>query len=114
MSNCLFCKIIEGEIPAEKLVTTEDVVAFRDINPQAPDHVLIVPRKHIEKLSDVTSADRGLVGTLICQARQIAHDLGLDKSGYRLVINNGETAGQSVWQLHVHLLGGRDFQWPPG
>ncbi len=102
MSDCLFCKIIAGEIPAAKVRETADVLAFRDISPQAPQHVLLVPKKHIERLADVNAEDAGLLGTLIYEASTLAHELGMDEQGYRLVLNNGEEAGQSVWHLHVH------------
>jgi histidine triad (HIT) family protein len=114
MNDCLFCKIIAGEIPSTKVRETAEVYAFRDISPQAPQHVLLVPKKHIERLADVTADDAGLLGKLIYEATTLAHELGMDEQGYRLVINNGEEAGQSVWHLHVHLLGGRPFRWPPG
>jgi histidine triad (HIT) family protein len=114
VSDCIFCKIAAGDIPTEKLVDTPEVIAFRDLNPQAPHHILVIPRRHVAKLSDLSEADNQLLGGLITAANKLAADMGLDKSGYRLVINNGASAGQSVWHLHVHLLGGRDFQWPPG
>jgi histidine triad (HIT) family protein len=93
---------------------TGDVFAFRDLNPQAPHHILVVPKRHIEKLADVTESDVNLMGSLLHAATLIAHDLSLDEQGYRVVVNNGETAGQSVWHLHLHLLSGRAFHWPPG
>jgi histidine triad (HIT) family protein len=91
-----------------------DVVAFEDINPQAPTHVLIVPRKHIPSLDDLTDADAQVVGTVLTRAAQIARNLHLESDGYRLVINNGEAAGQTVFHIHFHILGGRNFGWPPG
>ncbi|MBU1636418.1 histidine triad nucleotide-binding protein [bacterium] len=114
MSDCIFCKIASGEIPVDKLIDDEDVVAFRDLNPQAPEHILIIPRQHLERLAHADESHSELIGKLILAANKLAKKLKLDESGYRLVINNGESAGQSVWHLHLHLLGGRDFNWPPG
>ncbi|MFZ5434296.1 MAG: histidine triad nucleotide-binding protein [Calditrichota bacterium] len=114
MTDCLFCKLIRNEIPSEAVLETDEVYAFRDINPQAPQHILLVPKRHIEKLADLKPEDSGIVGNLVYHATQLAHKLGMDAAGYRIVINNGEDAGQSVWHLHVHLLSGRSFRWPPG
>ena len=111
MSDCIFCRIAAGEIPSQKVFEDEHVFAFRDIQPQAPHHILIVPKQHVAKLADV--CDSSLLGKLVSTAARIARDEGLE-SGYRVVINNGESAGQSVWHLHVHLLAGRPFRWPPG
>lgn len=112
--NCLFCKIVGRKIPA-KLVHSDDmVVAFEDINPQAPTHILIVPTKHISDIQSMTEGDRELVGHLFFVAQTIAGTHGFDKSGYRLVINNGRDAGQAVFHIHLHLLSGRAFAWPPG
>jgi histidine triad (HIT) family protein len=112
--RCLFCRIASGEISAKKVYEDGDVVAFEDINPQAPTHVLIVPRKHIPSLDDLTDADALVVGTVLTRAAQIARNLHLESDGYRLVINNGEAAGQTVFHIHFHILGGRNFGWPPG
>ena len=112
--RCLFCRIASGEIPAKKLHEDPDVVAFHDINPQAPTHVLVIPRKHIPSLDDLTDADAATIGTTIVRATEIARELHLEQDGYRLVINNGEGAGQTVFHIHVHVLGGRKFRWPPG
>lgn len=111
-SNCLFCKIASKQIPSKIVYEDPQCVAFRDINPQAPTHILIVPTRHIEKVADLTPTDKELVGHLHWVARQIAANEGL--KDYRLVMNNGAGAGQSVWHLHLHLLGGRPFSWPPG
>ena len=108
----IFSKIIRKEIPADIVYQDDTVTAFRDIRPLAPTHILIVPLKHIEKLADMTAADKELVGHLHWVAREIAAKEGL--KDFRLVINNGAGAGQSVWHLHLHLLGGRPFGWPPG
>jgi histidine triad (HIT) family protein len=112
MSKTLFQQIADGEIPADIVYEDDRAVAFRDINPQAPTHVLITPRKPIPRADAIEEADEALVGHLFTVARKVAADEGL--SDYRLVMNNGEGAGQSVFHLHLHLLGGRGMQWPPG
>ncbi|MBI5059317.1 histidine triad nucleotide-binding protein [candidate division KSB1 bacterium] len=114
MSSCIFCKIASGEIPSKKVLETDDIVAFHDVNPQAPKHLLVIPRRHIEKLADLNPTDIPLVGRLVVAAGEAARLAGMEADGYRLVINSGERAGQSVFHLHLHLLSGRDFQWPPG
>jgi len=114
MDNCLFCKIAEGKIPGKIVYQDEDVVAFEDINPQAPQHILLIPRRHIPSMADVTPDDGPLLGILFSVAAKLAHKLDLDESGYRFVTNVGPDAGQSVFHLHFHLLGGRKFSWPPG
>ena len=112
MSNCLFCKIIAGEVPATMVYRGIDIVAFRDIHPQAPTHILIVPIKHIESVAAMQPGDVDLIGRLISTAKDIASNEGL--AGFRLVVNTGREAGQSVFHLHVHVLGGRSLHWPPG
>jgi histidine triad (HIT) family protein len=112
MSNCLFCKIIAGEVPATMVYRGIDIVAFRDIHPQAPTHILIVPIKHIESAAAMQPGDVDLIGRLVATAKDIAHSEGL--AGFRLVVNSGAEAGQSVFHLHLHLLGGRRMTWPPG
>lgn len=112
MSNCIFCKIVAGEIPAQKVLETPDSVAFRDTNPQAPHHYLVVPRKHVPGIRDLVDDDRAIAGGLLLAARDVAKSQGLDS--YRLVVNTGPDAGQTVFHIHVHVLGGRDFEWPPG
>jgi histidine triad (HIT) family protein len=112
--KCLFCRIVSGEIPAKKVYEDSDVVAFNDINPQAPTHVLVIPRKHIPSLDDLTDGDAATVGNTMVRLAKIAHDLHLHNDGYRMVVNNGEAAGQTVFHIHFHLLGGRNFGWPPG
>ncbi|MGB5164336.1 MAG: histidine triad nucleotide-binding protein [Woeseiaceae bacterium] len=114
MNDCLFCNITAGEIPADVVFESDAVMAFRDINPQAPTHVLIIPRRHISTINDITEADTQLVGSLYTAARQIAAEEGLAEDGYRVVMNCGEGAGQSVFHIHLHLLGGRALNWPPG
>ncbi len=110
----IFAKIIAGEIPAEKLYEDDHVVAFRDINPQAPVHVLVVPRKPLVSVAHADAEDAELLGRLLLAAAQVARELGLEPGGYRLVTNIGDQGGQSVYHLHVHLLGGRQMSWPPG
>lgn len=114
MSEDLFLKIIARDIPAEVVYETEDVLAFRDINPQAPLHVLIVPKRRIRTINDIGPGDEELVGKLFSAARHIARDAGIDEAGYRVVMNCNEAAGQTVFHIHLHLLGGRAFNWPPG
>ena len=110
--NCLFCKIIRGDIPAAKLYEDDDIFAFRDIAPQAPLHFLIVPKKHLSGPAAMTTADEQLVGKMIRIAGEIAGQEGIGH--YRLVFNNGEGVGQSVFHIHLHVLGGRSMSWPPG
>ena len=112
MSDCLFCRIAAGEIPSRKAYSDEHVYAFHDIAPKAPTHILVIPRKHIPKLAEMSAEDERLVGEIVARAAAIARELGLEH--YRLVANNGEGAGQSVFHLHFHLLGGRPMAWPPG
>jgi histidine triad (HIT) family protein len=110
--SCIFCRIAHGEIPAQMVANNKQIVAFRDLNPQAPVHILIVPRKHVASLDDATDSD--LIGRMIALAAAIARQEGIAKSGYRTVINTGKNGGQSVDHLHIHLLGGRPMTWPPG
>ena len=110
----IFSKIIRKEIPADIVFESERVLAFRDINPQAPTHVLVIPKKFIRDMAGAADDDRELLGELLLAARHVASGLGLEEGGYRLVVNNGAAAGQTVFHLHVHLLGGRPFSWPPG
>lgn len=112
--DCLFCKIIAGEIPADIIFESEAAIAFRDINPQAPTHVLIIPRQHVATINDIESEHESLVGGLFSAAKAIAEDEGLSEDGYRVVMNCNEAAGQTVFHLHLHLLGGRRLDWPPG
>jgi histidine triad (HIT) family protein len=114
MADCLFCKIIEGEIAGNIVHTDETMVAFRDINPQAPLHVLIVPRRHIATLNDLSTEDDALVGSLFRRAAAIAKEHGYDQRGYRTVFNCQREAGQTVFHIHLHLLAGRGLGWPPG
>ena len=113
-SDCLFCRIIAGEIPSTSVYQDDDVFAFRDINPAAPTHVLIIPKAHISGISEADDSQQDLLGKLMIRAKHIAKELGLAEDGYRLVINNGEQGGQTVYHLHLHILGGRNMTWPPG
>jgi len=112
-TNCLFCKIIAGDIPSEFVYEDEAIVAFRDINPQASTHVLVVPRKHIPRIVDATQDDVALLGNAAFRAAQIARQEGVGDN-FRLIVNNGEDAGQTIFHLHFHVLGGRHMAWPPG
>ena len=112
--SCLFCRIVGREIPADLLYEDDTLVAFRDIAPQAPIHVLVVPRDHIPTANDLRDTHRSLLADLMLAAPKIARDQGLEEDGYRLVLNCQEGAGQSVFHLHLHILGGRPMNWPPG
>jgi histidine triad (HIT) family protein len=112
MSDCLFCKIAAGEIPSDKVRESGELFAFRDIVPQAPTHILVVPKRHIASLADAN--DPALLGSMLSAIREIAREEGLEAAGYRVVTNIGEDGGQSVGHLHFHLLGGRALGWPPG
>ncbi len=115
MADCLFCKIAGGEIPSNFIYEDESVVAFRDINPQAPQHILIVPKKHIDSVKDFQQDDKELAAHIFVDVvPKLAKDLQIDESGFRVVINTGDEGGQTVNHLHVHVLGGRSMQWPPG
>lgn len=114
MSDCLFCKLIAGQIPATIVYQNDHVVAFKDITPQAPTHVLVVPRRHIPSLNDLAAEDDALIGEIVRSAAAIAKDNGHGAGGYRAVFNCNADAGQTVFHLHLHLLGGRKMTWPPG
>ncbi len=113
-ADCLFCKIVAGDIPADIVYESETAIAFRDINPQAPTHVLIIPRQHIATINEFEDSDQAIVGSLYSAAREIAAAEGIADEGYRAVMNCNEGAGQTVFHIHLHLLGGRPFGWPPG
>lgn len=113
-SNCLFCRIVAGEIPARFVHRDDVVVAFHDVNPQAPVHVLVVPVRHIASAADLTQEDGGLLGHLFAVAANQARELGVVDSGYRMVVNTGYDGGQTIDHVHIHLLGGRPLSWPPG
>ncbi len=114
MADCLFCKIVSGDIPASLVYRDEHLVAFKDINPQAPLHVLIVPRRHIPALNDLAPQDDALVGEMVRRAGAIAREHGYADQGYRTVFNCNADAGQTVFHIHLHVLGGRAMTWPPG
>jgi len=114
MSDCLFCKIIAREVPGSIVYEDERVLAFNDINPQAPTHVRIVPKRHVASLSDLTEDDDEMVGELVRRAAAIAGDRGIAAGGYRTVFNTNRDAGQTIFHIHLHLIGGRRLQWPPG
>jgi len=111
---CLFCQIVAGKIPARVAYQDENILAFHDINPQGPVHILVVPKRHISSVLDLSAADDALVGSLVRQARDLAAANNLAERGFRLVFNSGEDAGYSVYHIHVHLVGGRRLAWPPG
>jgi len=111
---CLFCQIAEGKIPARMVQQDDEVIAFHDINPGAPTHVLVVPRRHIKSLTDLAAGDDALIGRMVRTARDLAREQGLAERGFRLVFNCGDDAGYSVHHIHLHLVGGRKLAWPPG
>ncbi len=114
MDDCIFCKIISGDIPSNKLFEDDQVIAFRDINPQAPTHFLVVPKRHVSGVNDLTTTDEALVGHVYSVIASLVKELGIDGSGYRVVVNSGKDGQQSVPHLHFHVLGGRLLAWPPG
>lgn len=112
--ECLFCKIAEKQVSSDIIFESDDLVAFRDINPQAPTHILIIPKEHIPTINDVEAGKEPLVGKMVTAAKELAKKEGIAESGYRLVFNCNRGAGQAVFHIHLHLLGGRDMAWPPG
>lgn len=114
MSDCLFCKMVSGGIEPDKVFEDDMVIAIRDINPQAPTHVLVIPREHIGTLNELTDAHAALLGRMFGVARKVAADEGIAEAGYRTVFNCNAGAGQTVFHLHLHVLGGRAMEWPPG
>ena len=114
MADCLFCKMVTGDIRPDVVFEDDEVLAFRDVNPQAPTHVLVIPKAHIPTTNDLDADNVGIVGRLYLAAKQIAADAGIAEPGYRMVMNCNPGAGQSVYHLHLHLLGGRPMGWPPG
>src|SRR5210317_2190322 len=112
--DCLFCKIVDGNLPADIVYENDMLVAFRDINAKAPTHILLIPRRHIATMNDLQNGDESLAGELFLTAAKIAADEGLADDGYRVVMNCNEAAGQSVFHIHLHLMGGRPMSWPPG
>lgn len=114
MENCIFCQIVAGKIPSEKVYEDEDLFAFRDINPAAPVHILVIPKKHISSLMELEEADQAIGGKILLGIQKVARQLGLHEKGFRVVNNMGEEGGQTVYHIHFHLLGGRHLTWPPG
>ena len=114
MDDCIFCKIVAGDIPADIVYQDEYVLAFRDLNPEAPTHVLVISRKHISTLNDLTDADAELIGRMHLAAKAVAEQDGIAESGYRTLFNCNAGAGQTVFHIHLHILGGRQMTWPPG
>ena len=111
---CVFCQIVEGKIPAKVAASDDQLLAFHDRKPEAPTHLLVIPRRHVESLNALEPGDDGLVGAMVRKARDLARELGFGERGYRLVLNSGDDAGYSVYHIHLHLLGGRKLGWPPG
>ena len=114
MTDCIFCKIAAGKIPADIVYQNDNVVVFKDLSPQAPVHLLAIPRQHISTINDLKASDANSMGQLFLAAKEVASDADLGESGYRTVMNCGEGAGQSVFHVHLHILGGRALTWPPG
>jgi histidine triad (HIT) family protein len=114
MNDCLFCDIVAGEVPSTRVHEDDAVIAFRDINPQAPTHILVIPREHIDSAADVTPAQDGIWALLLHVAQELARSEGIERDGFRIVTNVGRDGGQTVRHLHLHLLGGRPMTWPPG
>jgi histidine triad (HIT) family protein len=113
-SDCLFCRILAGEVPSQEVLSTDEAYAFRDINPAAPTHVLVIPRRHVDNAHTLSPDDGGLLAALFQAAQEVARKEGVDESGYRLVFNVGEDAQNSIGHLHMHLVGGRRMEWPSG
>jgi len=114
MEGCIFCKVANHEIPSRIVYEDDEVVAFQDLDPVAPVHILIIPKKHISGITSLADEDKGLVGGILLTAKKLAQERSIAESGLRIVVNHGEDAGQSVPHLHFHLLGGRPMRWPPG
>lgn len=112
--KCVFCRIAQGELESERVLEQDDVLAFRDLNPQAPSHILVIPRRHIPAVAKLQEGDGEVAGRLLLAAREVAEAEGLEEGGYRLVVNQGRDGGQTVDHLHLHVLGGRPMRWPPG
>ncbi len=114
MNDCIFCRIAQGEIPADKVYEDGDILGFRDLNPQAPVHILLIPKRHIATLDDLDASDADLIGRMFLAVQQVARDQGIAEAGYRTLFNCNPAGGQEVYHLHLHLLGGRQMTWPPG
>ncbi|MDT8445919.1 MAG: histidine triad nucleotide-binding protein [bacterium] len=113
-TDCIFCQIASGAVPTDKVFEDDQVVVFKDLNPQAPIHLLVIPKKHITTLEFAEPEDAALLGKLVYTAKEVAQEQGLEAAGYRLVMNVGEQAGQTVMHIHLHILAGRELRWPPG
>lgn len=114
MNHCVFCRIVAGEIPAKRVYETDSVLAFHDLSPQAPQHLLVIPRRHIATLDHASECDKAVLGELLLAGAEVARRLGFAGAGYRTVINCNQDGGQSVYHIHLHVLGGRSLRWPPG
>ena len=114
MSDCLFCKIISGEIPCDKVYEDEKLIAFQDIDPQGPTHILVIPKKHIRSINELELTDKVLAGEILLATKKIAKIMNIDSSGYRTVFNTNDDGGQTVFHIHMHIIGGRQMNWPPG
>ena len=114
MPGCIFCRIIKGEIPSRTVYEDDDILAFEDINPQAPTHILIIPKQHFASLLEIPDEKKDLLGKILIKGRDVAQKRGLDDSGFRIVLNTGKDSGQDVFHIHFHVLGGRRMTWPPG
>lgn len=114
MEDCVFCKIINRESPVEKIYEEDDIIVFNDINPQAPIHILLVPKEHFNSLNEIPEEKKDILSRILLRARQIAHEKGIGNKGYRIVLNTAKESGQSVFHIHFHLMGGRRMTWPPG
>ena len=114
MEYCIFCKIVDKEIPAKTVMEDEEIIAFHDINPQAPVHILIIPKEHFSSLNEIPESKKDLLSRILLRARQIAKNMGIAEKGYRIVLNTARDSGQDVFHIHFHLLGGRRMTWPPG
>ena len=114
MSDCLFCKIVSGEIPCDKLYENDKLIAFRDIDPQAPTHILVIPKKHIRSINELEISDQNLAGEILLAAKEIASIENIESSGYRTIFNTNSDGGQTVYHIHMHVMGGRQLHWPPG
>ena len=114
MSDCLFCKIVSGEIPCDKLYENDKLIAFRDIDPKAPTHILDIPKKHIRSINELDISDQNLAGEILLTAKEIAKIENIESSGYRTIFNTNSDGGQTVYHIHMHVMGGRQLHWPPG
>ena len=114
MSDCLFCKIVSGEIPCDKIYENDKLIAFRDIDPKAPTHILVIPKKHIRSINELEISDQNLAGEILLAAKEIAKIENIESSGYRTIFNTNNDGGQTVYHIHMHVMGGRQLHWPPG